>query len=334
MNQCLSRCEPKCSTRSSAFRRAWRSSTGTKTFGDAEVAVVLRDLVLEDQVVAEGVPGELARRPGDPGAGRAARASRIEVRREVGLELLEELLDARRRAGRTRRGTPRAAPRRTRCRGMLRPPPRASSARSPGALSTTQQTRRSGTASTSRRIVPPQPISMSSECAPIASTARPSRAVAPTETIARASFRPGQRPAPVGRPRGRSQTAHGRLPRLGERLERLLVLERVHRCPEPVVRCAIRSPRSISRWNGSCTSSSPGSMYVEDVGAEDEVAPVDPDVGVVDVADRLHLCRRLERDGVEGVVRRAARRGRSRPCRMRRSSSISSGSGASVSVSP
>ena len=37
--------------------------TGTNTFGVAEVAVVLRDLVLEDQVVAPRVPRELADEP-------------------------------------------------------------------------------------------------------------------------------------------------------------------------------------------------------------------------------------------------------------------------------
>ena len=49
----------------------------------------------------------------------------------------------------------------------------ASSDRVPGALRTIQQTWRFGTSSTSRRIVALQPISMSSECAPIARTVSP-----------------------------------------------------------------------------------------------------------------------------------------------------------------
>ena len=39
------------------------TSNGTKTFGDAEIAVVLRHLVLEDQVVAKRVPRELGGEP-------------------------------------------------------------------------------------------------------------------------------------------------------------------------------------------------------------------------------------------------------------------------------
>ena len=45
---------------SRAFSAASSVDTGTKTFGDAEVAVVLRDLVLEDEMVAPRVPRELA----------------------------------------------------------------------------------------------------------------------------------------------------------------------------------------------------------------------------------------------------------------------------------
>ena len=44
------------------MRRDWPSESGTNALG-AHVAVVLRHLVLEDQVVAEGVPGQLAADP-------------------------------------------------------------------------------------------------------------------------------------------------------------------------------------------------------------------------------------------------------------------------------
>ena len=66
--------EAKCSSSSSIFRFTTVSSSGTKTFGRAEITVVLRDLVLEDQVVAERVPGQLGDEPVILVEVRAARA--------------------------------------------------------------------------------------------------------------------------------------------------------------------------------------------------------------------------------------------------------------------
>jgi hypothetical protein len=60
LNQRFESCEPKWLIRWTTLRRCGRSSIGTKAFGAAHVDVVLRDLVLEDQVVTEGVPGQLA----------------------------------------------------------------------------------------------------------------------------------------------------------------------------------------------------------------------------------------------------------------------------------
>src|SRR6266511_1842214 len=65
---------------------------GDEQHGSAEVALVLGDLVLEDQVVAEGVPGQL----GDQAVVLVrvvAARGQDQVRREAALELLEGLLD-------------------------------------------------------------------------------------------------------------------------------------------------------------------------------------------------------------------------------------------------
>ena len=134
--------------------------------------------------------------------------------------------------------------------------------------------------------------------------------------------------------RGAATICHGARPLSSERVELLLVLDRVHRLPEPVV--AVRDaarPRSISRANGSSTSSSPGSMSSRIVAAEDEEAAVDPDVGLrrVGSIDRTtpsasasttwYSRRGLHRDEEAGLPARS-------------SVSIMSSSGASVSPSP
>ena len=63
-NQCLPAWLGKCRSSSvELLARRASSVSGTKTFGAPEVAVELRDLVLEDQVVAERVPGQLAGEP-------------------------------------------------------------------------------------------------------------------------------------------------------------------------------------------------------------------------------------------------------------------------------
>src|SRR6266545_156742 len=65
---------------------------GDEQHGSAEVALVLGDLVLEDQVVAEGVPGQLRDQAVVLVRVVAARGQ-DQVRREAALELLEGLLD-------------------------------------------------------------------------------------------------------------------------------------------------------------------------------------------------------------------------------------------------
>jgi hypothetical protein len=72
----------------------------------AEVALVLGDLVLQDQVVAEGVPGQL----GDQPVVLMAVLQPVgedQVGGDLALEPLEVLLDGRRRRGRSRRGSAR-----------------------------------------------------------------------------------------------------------------------------------------------------------------------------------------------------------------------------------
>ena len=112
--------------------------------GRAEVAVVLRDLVLEDEVVAERVPGELAGQP----------VVLVQVlarvgEDEVGLDGLQTPRrppsPRRRRTEDSRRGTrergpPRCRRRRGRPRRSLSPPRRGR----PGAASTTHVTCTSG----------------------------------------------------------------------------------------------------------------------------------------------------------------------------------------------
>ena len=62
-NQRFDRCEAKWSIRWSILRRESRLGEWHERVRGAHVPVVLRHLVLEDQVVAEGVPGQLAADP-------------------------------------------------------------------------------------------------------------------------------------------------------------------------------------------------------------------------------------------------------------------------------
>ena len=173
-NQCLPRLgrEVLLEQRELLARRS-PAVSGTNTFGRAEVAVDLRDLVLEDQVVAERVPRQLAREPVilvEVVAGVREHELRVDARLQVLEDLLDLAADVRQepvpepvhldpRRRRRPRGTPAALA-------------RASSPRSPGAASTTQSTSSSGFARASVSSVPPQPISMSSAWQPIARTRR------------------------------------------------------------------------------------------------------------------------------------------------------------------
>ena len=105
MNQRRSRCV--CEEREQVLDLAFRypSLEVNEDVRRAEVAVVLRDLVLEDQVVAERVPRQLRSQAVVLMQIRAA-VREDQVRRDLRLQLLEEVLDRpRRRTGRSRRGS-------------------------------------------------------------------------------------------------------------------------------------------------------------------------------------------------------------------------------------
>ena len=93
VNHRLSSCVAKCVRINSTLRVATASLSGDEDVRRAEVAVVLRDLVLEDQVIAERVPRQLA--------GVAVVLMQVvplvredEVGRHLALQLLEPVLDA------------------------------------------------------------------------------------------------------------------------------------------------------------------------------------------------------------------------------------------------
>ena len=140
-NQCLSRWLGKCRMSSSTFSSRDLRASGTKTFGPPEVTVVLRDLVLEDQVVAQRVPGQLADEPVVL-VEVVPRVGEDEVRIDVALERLEARPSPRRRrTGGTRRGTRgRATSTPRRPRETRRRSPGLARARSPDALRTTHVT--------------------------------------------------------------------------------------------------------------------------------------------------------------------------------------------------
>src|SRR5512134_1680687 len=97
---------------------------------------------------------------------------------------------------------------------------RASSPRSPGAESTHQSTETSAPEAIQVRIVPPAPISMSSECAPIAST----RSALPGRARSSASILLRLLAVAVDLP--------GHVALLHHVLEHLPVAQRIHRTPE------------------------------------------------------------------------------------------------------
>ena len=103
---------------------------------------------------------------------------------------------------------------------------------------------------------------------------------------------------------------------LGEQLQRAPILEGVHRCPEPLVLVHLEEIALDQPLERLVYELLPRLHEIEHVGAENEVAPVDPDIGVVDVADRRDVAvgARLERCGRCSCG--GERRGSSRPCRM------------------
>ncbi len=103
--------------------------------------------------------------------------------------------------------------------------------------------------------------------------------------------------------RSGSHTCHGALPLLVQRLQPLLVLERVHRRPEPLVALSEDLPRRQQPLQRFLDEVLARAKLVEELPAEDEVAAVDPDVGPHHVAHGPNPPVRLHRDHVEAVVR-------------------------------
>ena len=171
---------------------------------------------------------------------------------------------------RRRRGTPprSRAPRRS---------------RSPVGAEHDPVTATSGARCVSASRVAPHPISMSSAWAPRASTRRALRRAGEREAE-------HQRRRGVGRPS--ADAPPGSVAALRERVEPLLVLDRVHRLPE-ARRTGTRAARlaSISRANGSIDELLAGVDLVEDVAPEHEEAAVDPHVRLLHVLDRARRRR-------------------------------------------
>ena len=92
VNQCRERWEAKPSSSSSIFRFDDGLVERDEDVRRAEIAVVLRDLELEDQVVAEGVPGQLGDEPVILVEVRAG-VREHQLRRHGRLQPLERLLD-------------------------------------------------------------------------------------------------------------------------------------------------------------------------------------------------------------------------------------------------
>ena len=205
-----------------------------------------------------------------------------DVRREVALESLEEALDLRAVEGKkpsskfststTGSATPWSSDS-----ALLR----ASAARSPSPLSTTQQTSDRRSRSIRPRMVPPQPISMSSACAPIASIRMGPASGWPScsRSISRwprARRRGGRHPTPA--------TSLGRLV---QALEPCLSLKVSIGSPEAVVLLCEQPVLAGEPVNTSLDEVLIGPHLVEELAAN-EVAADDPDVGVGHVEDGAH----------------------------------------------
>src|SRR4051794_8112746 len=156
---------------------------------------------------------------------------------------------------------------------------RASPDRSSSPDSTTHVTSRPGRAAASSRSSPPAPISMSSAWAPTAST------------LSGASPSPGSVRPRIGGPcgpssgRGLAPDRPGWRSPVVERLEILLVLQRVHRGPEALIRVGdqlLVGDESLERLLDELLA---GLDVVEDRPAEDEEAAVDSQTAVGDMVD-------------------------------------------------
>ena len=90
-NQSFARCVPKCARAARAFAHEvlLQSHVGVRA---PEVAVPLRDLVLEDEVVTEGVPGQVAHEAVVL-VEIVARMCQDKIGVDPGLQALEDVLD-------------------------------------------------------------------------------------------------------------------------------------------------------------------------------------------------------------------------------------------------
>src|SRR5262245_28872226 len=188
-------------------------------------------------------------------------------------------------------------------------PARASGARTGSELRTTHLKSASGLSAASLSIVPPQPISMSSQCAPRQRTCsgKPWRAPSAKGSI---SGTPAAR---------RGSSLHdllGLVPDLPRRmaprielLQPLTVLERVHRHPEAVVGIGDELAFPDEALEGLQHELLSVVDVLEDLLAEGEEAGVDPEVDPGDVRDAGDAAVPLERDEVVGEVRLHAQEG-------------------------
>src|SRR5438309_1474018 len=86
-------------------------------------------------------------------------------------------------------------------------------------------------------------------------------------------------------------------------VERLLVLEGVHRCPEPGVAVGAQLLQPDETLEGLLDELFAFLDVVEDLALEGEEAAVDPDTRIGDVANVAHARVVAERDGVEALTR-------------------------------
>ena len=99
-----------------------------------------------------------------------------------------------------------------------------------------------------------------------------------------------------------SHTCHGRGAVLVEQLEALLVLQRVHRRPEPGVALRHELLALHEPAERLVDQVFPGPDLVQHLGPHHEVAAVDPDVRARDVGDVVHVSAAVHVDDVEAVV--------------------------------
>src|SRR5690606_13434758 len=160
----------------------------------------------------------------------------------------------------------RFAPLRNRCALSL-----ASRSRGPVPLRTTHVTLSGAGREMSSSIEPPQPISRSSECAPMHSTSSAPRFCGISRSI---------RSLPPEHPRAVALRFHA--------VERDLVLERIHRLPEAVVPIGHQPLLLDQSCEGFLDELFALVDVVEDLPSQSEEAAVDPELSFVHRADAAH----------------------------------------------